>query len=166
MSSKGVESLGRRTRRLGLEILESVEDLLHALIAIFLLVGGLLLLAGVLYFAVTHFDLANITTLVIQVLDKALLVFMVVELLHTIRITLRDRTLAAEDFLIIGLIAGIRRILIVTASSEAVNKTSPQFTAFAIELGLLILLVLVMVIALFIFRRAYPGGEEKTEAGG
>jgi uncharacterized membrane protein (DUF373 family) len=154
--------MARETRRRSLKLLESVEDMLHGIIALFLLVGGLLLLAGVLNFAITHFDLANITTLVIQVLDKALLVFMVVELLHTIRITLRDRTLAAEDFLIIGLIAGIRRILIVTASSDAVAKTSPQFTAFAIELGLLILLVLVMVIALYIFRRAYPGGEQNT----
>jgi uncharacterized membrane protein (DUF373 family) len=162
MASKALEPLGRRVRRLALRILESAEDMLHAIIALFLLAGGLLLLAGVLNFAVSHFDLANITTLVIQVLDKALLVFMVVELLHTIRVTLRDRTLAAEDFLIIGLIAGIRRILIVTASSEAVSKTSPQFTAFAIELGLLIVLVLVMVIALYIFRRAYPGGENQT----
>ena len=162
MASKGVEPLARKTRARSLEILESIEDMLHALIAVFLLAGGLLLLVGVLYFAVTHFDIANLSTLVIQVLDKALLVFMVVELLHTIRITLRDRTLAAEDFLIIGLIAGIRRILIVTASSEAVSKSSPEFNAFAIELGLLILLVLVMVIALFIFRRAYPGGEQES----
>ena len=137
----------------------SLEDLLYAIIAVFLLGGGGLLLVGAGYYAATHFDINDLTGLVVQVLDKALLVFMVAELIHTIRITLRDRTLAAEDFLIVGLIAGIRRILIVTASGENITKTGAQFNSFAIELGLLITLVLVMVIAIFIFRRAYPSGE-------
>ena len=70
MASKALEPLGRRVRRLALRILESAEDMLHAIIALFLLAGGLLLLAGVLNFAVSHFDLANITALVIQVFQK------------------------------------------------------------------------------------------------
>jgi uncharacterized membrane protein (DUF373 family) len=159
MAKDSDDSPGGIVRRRGLEVMEGLEDLLYAIIAVFLLGGGGLLLVGAGYYAVSHFDINDLTGLVIQVLDKALLVFMVAELLHTIRITLRDRTLAAEDFLIVGLIAGIRRILVVTASSGNVSKTGPEFDAFAIQLGLLITLVLVMVIAIFIFRRAYPASE-------
>jgi uncharacterized membrane protein (DUF373 family) len=155
-------SAAAMVRRRGLGVMESLEDLLYAIIAIFLLGGGGLLLVGAGYYAITHFNINDLTGLVVQVLDKALLVFMIAELIHTIRITLRDRTLAAEDFLIVGLIAGIRRILIVTASGETINKTGPAFNSFAIELGLLITLVLVMVVAIFLFRRAYPGGEPQN----
>ncbi|MEU6371010.1 hypothetical protein ABZ876_36270 [Streptomyces sp. NPDC046931] len=40
------------------------------------------------------------------------------ELLHTVRLTLRNRTLDAEPFLVVGPIAGIRKVLIVTAEAE------------------------------------------------
>jgi hypothetical protein len=36
---------------------------------------------------------------------------MIVEILHTVRISLRSHILVAEPFLIVGLIAAVRRIL-------------------------------------------------------
>jgi Phosphate-starvation-inducible E family len=47
---------------------------------------------------------------------------MLVEILHTIRISVRSHVLVPEPFLIVGLIATIRRILVITL--ETANLTS------------------------------------------
>ncbi|MFF2467607.1 phosphate-starvation-inducible PsiE family protein, partial [Streptomyces mirabilis] len=51
-------------------------------------------------------------------LDNGLVLFIVAELLHTVRLTILNQTLDAEPFLVVGLIAGIRKVLIVTAEAE------------------------------------------------
>ncbi|MFF5842920.1 hypothetical protein ACIP4T_07160 [Streptomyces massasporeus] len=38
--------------------------------------------------------------------------------MSSVRLTTRNRTLDAEPFLVVGLIAGIREVLIVTAEAE------------------------------------------------
>jgi uncharacterized membrane protein (DUF373 family) len=145
---------GRRHRR-ALAGLEIIEDLIYAIIAIFLIASGVFLLLGAGIDISKNFDVNNIHPLVVRVLDETLLVFMVVELLHTVRITLRDHVLAAEPFLIVGLIAGVRRILILTASSDSLHS-GPDFVVYWVQLLLLIVLVVAMVVALFIWRRADP----------
>jgi uncharacterized membrane protein (DUF373 family) len=50
------------------------------------------------------------TNLVLRVLDQLLVVLMLVEILHTVRISIRSHTLVTEPFLVVGLIASIRRI--------------------------------------------------------
>ncbi len=147
-----------KLRLAALDAMEVLEDSIYLIIAGFLLVGGALLLFGAAYLLVERFTIETIKDTVVTTLDQALLVFMVAELLHTIRITLRDRSLAAEPFLIVGLIAGIRRILILTARNEDV--ADPQkFYFFWVQLLLLTLLVLTMVIAVFLWRRTFPVGE-------
>ena len=132
--------------------LELVEDLIYAVIAIFLIGSGALLLVGAGIDISRSFNVNNIHPLVVHVLDETLLVFVVVELLHTVRVTLRDHALAAEPFLIVGLIAGVRRILILTASSDTVHS-GPDFVVYWVQLLLLIVLVVAMVVALFIWHR-------------
>ena len=150
----------RSVRSRLLEVVELLEDGIYAVIAIFLLVAAVGLLIGAGQTVLQNLDLATITSTVVTVLDQALLVFMVAELLRTVRITLRDRSLAAEPFLIIGLIAGVRRILIITAKNENIAP-GPAFEVFWVELLLLIVLVLSMVVALVLWRRAYPSGEPR-----
>ena len=142
---------GRRNARV-LVALEMVEDLIYAIIAIFLIGSGVLLLIGAGIGISKNFDVNNIHALVVSLLDETLLVFVVVELLHTVRITLRDHSLAAEPFLIVGLIAGVRRILILTASSDTLHS-GPDFVVYWVQLLLLIVLVVAMVVALFIWHR-------------
>lgn len=140
----------RRARALaGLEL---VEDAIYVVIALFLIGSGGLLLVGAGIAFSKNFDVNNIHPLVVNVLDETLLVFVVVELLHTVRVTLRDHTLAAEPFLIVGLIAGVRRILILTASSDTLHS-GPDFFVYWVQLLLLIVLVVAMVVALFIWHR-------------
>ena len=145
----------RRTpgHRLGLVVLEVVEDAIYAIIALFLIGSGSLLMFGAGLYIAQNFNVNNIHNMIVHVLDETLLVFMVVELLHTVRITLRDHALAAEPFLVVGLIAGVRRILILTASSDSL-QSGPQFFVYWVQLLLLIVLVVAMVVALFIWRRS------------
>jgi len=107
---------------------------------------------------------------VLQTIDRMLLVLMLVEILHTVRISIRSHVLVTEPFLIVGLIATIRRILVITL--ETANLTRPEtwtkngeviFRASIIELGLLGLLVLVPVTAIYLLRRSPGLLEEEIE---
>ena len=152
---------GPRNRR-ALAGLALVEDVIYAIIAIFLIGSGALLLLSAGVDVAKTFNVDNIRPLVIRVLDDTLLVFMVVELLHTVRVTLRDHALAAEPFLVVGLIAGVRRILILTASVDTLHG-GPDFVVYWVQLLLLIVLVVAMVVALFIWRRAAREPQEEPD---
>jgi Phosphate-starvation-inducible E family len=109
----------------------------------------------------------NSSDTILRVIDRLLLVLMLVEIPHTIRISIRSHVLVTEPFLIVGLIATIRRILVITL--ETANLTRPAtwvkngeaiFRASVTELGLLRLVVLVLVTAIYLLRRSPPAVEE------
>jgi uncharacterized membrane protein (DUF373 family) len=94
---------------------------------------------------------------VVGLLDQVLLVFMIVEILYTVQISFREHALIPEPFLIVGLIAGIRRVLVLTAEfGDLVTKGDDAFRNSMLELGLLTLLVLALVWALVLVRRRAP----------
>ena len=92
----------------------------------------------------------TIATETLRVLDQLLLVLMLVEILHTVRISIRSHILVIiEPFLVVGLIASIRRILVISLEAAALTKGGTWTTEGAsifrtsmIELGLLGLLIL------------------------
>lgn len=110
------------------------------------------------------------TLLVLRVLDQLLVVLMLVEILHTVRISIRSHTLVTEPFLVVGLIASIRRILVITLEAATMTKEgkwTPDgasiFHASMIELGLLGLLVLVLVFSITLLRRSAPDPDEVSQ---
>jgi uncharacterized membrane protein (DUF373 family) len=69
----------------------------------------------------------NLPLIVLAVLDEALLLFIVAELLHTVAIAVRHRgALNPEPFLVVGLVASIRRVLILTAEAEQSFRWNTQ----------------------------------------
>jgi len=52
---------------------------------------------------------------IISVLDQVLLTPLIIELLYTVQVSFREHGLLAEPFLVVALIAAIRRILVLTA---------------------------------------------------
>ena len=79
---------------------------------------------------------------------------MVVEILYTVQVSLREHALVPEPFLVVGLIAGIRRILVLTAEfADMIEEGGDVFRNGMIELGLLTRLVLGLVGALALLRR-------------
>jgi phosphate starvation-inducible membrane PsiE len=95
---------------------------------------------------------------VVTLLDQILLVFMIVEILYTVQISFREHALIPEPFLIVGLIAGIRRVLLLTAEfGDLMTKGDATFHNAMLELSLLTVLVLALVWALVLVRRRAPG---------
>jgi uncharacterized membrane protein (DUF373 family) len=131
--------------------IDRLEDAMYSLVAILLAVAALLLVWSAVSSSIA--DLQHSTdslTVVLSLLDRGLILFMVVELLHTVRITLHGQELTAEPFLIVGLIAAIRRVLLLTAESG----TEFRFDRQGAELIILVSLILVMSVAILIWRRS------------
>lgn len=83
----------------------------------------------------------------LEVLDHLLLVSMLAEILQMVKISLTQRRLFSEPFLIVGLISVVRRILIITAEGTRYigSSQSIHFALLMLELavlgGLLVALV-------------------------
>ena len=118
-----------------------------------LIVAGVRLAEGLLH------DGLN-ARLIVIVVDHLLLVLVLVEILHTVRQSVEARKLQAEPFLVVGLIATVRRILLVTLeTSDAGMKPESVAQNFAhnmIELGVLAGLTAVLVASIFVARRSSP----------
>jgi Phosphate-starvation-inducible E family len=96
---------------------------------------------------------------------------MLVEILHTVRISIRSHVLVTELFLVVGLIASIRRVLVISLQMATLTKEGSWssdgvgiFRAAMIELGLLGLRVLVLVFSITLLRR-YPPALKRFRAG-
>lgn len=83
-------------------------------------------------------------------LDRVLLVLILVEVVHTVVLSLREHTLLPQPFIVVGLIAVIRRILLVLGNSVPVSTA---------QLALLISMVLVFVAGLIAVSR-FGAGEQ------
>jgi hypothetical protein len=95
----------------------------------------------------------------LEMIDQLLVALMIVEILHTVRASMRSGVLDAEPFLIVGLIASIRRMLVITLeSSQATHQSSEDaamvFRQTMVELAILGVLILVLVVSLFLLRRS------------
>jgi uncharacterized membrane protein (DUF373 family) len=131
-----------------------VLGLLLALVAL-LGVGGA---AVTLWRALT--EMGDAEALVVTI-DRLLFVLMVVEILHTVRVSFRSGTLVCEPFLIVGLIASIRRVLVITLESSQVNQpgkwtldSQAMLNSTMLELVVLGGLILIMVISIALLRHS------------
>jgi uncharacterized membrane protein (DUF373 family) len=81
----------------------------------------------------------------VHLLDRVLLALMLAEIIYTVGRISRTQMLETEPFLIVGIIAAIRRMLIITAESAGhVDLTDPVFQALLAELGLLALIIFLL----------------------
>ena len=81
---------------------------------------------------------------VLEILDRLLLVFIVVELLFTVRVTLRKREIIAEPFLIVGIIASIKEIIVLSVRAADYVGKGDKFADALQEVAVLGALVLVL----------------------
>jgi uncharacterized membrane protein (DUF373 family) len=90
----------------------------------------------------------------IELLDRILLILLVIELLYTVRVSFHEHGLLAEPFLVVALIAVIRRILVITAEIAHLPQAGdPIFRLAIIELGVLTLMIVVLVASLIALQR-------------
>jgi uncharacterized membrane protein (DUF373 family) len=143
--------------------LATAEVVIYAALAILLFATALATIANagkMLWESLRHWSIAADT---LAVLDQLLLVLMLVEILHTVRISIHSHVLVTEPFLVVGLIASIRRMLVITLEAASLTKGgvwssdgSSIFRASMFELGLLGVLILILVFSITLLRRYAP----------
>jgi len=131
-----------------------VEDVLYVALGVLLAAGALVLLADATLTFVANLIAGTLPGRMISLLDRVLLVLMFAEILYTVQVSFREHALVPEPFLVVGLIAAIRRVLVITAEfADVKDAGSAQFRATMVELGLLTVLSLVLVVSLVLLRR-------------
>ena len=131
-----------------------VEDILYVALGVLLAAGALVLLADATLTFVTNLVAGTLPARIIGLLDRVLLVLMFAEIMYTVQVSFREHALVPEPFLVVGLIAAIRRVLVITAEfSEVKDAARETFNSTMVELGLLTVLSLVLVVSLVLVRR-------------
>lgn len=141
------------------------ETLLYGAVALLLATAAVLVLVGTVH-EIAHAisTSAGAVDTAVTVLDRILLTLIIAELLYTLRFVLRTHEIAVEPFLFIGLIAVVRRILIVTAQFERLPSAGRQLTNLLLELGLLGFLALALAIAVRLVRHRAGDVQESSSA--
>jgi len=131
-----------------------VEDLVYVGLGVLLAGSAIVLLgAGIIDF-VRHVVAGTLPGSVVELLDRILLILMIVEILYTVQVSFREHTLVPEPFLIVGLIAAIRRVLVITAEfSKLLEQGEVAFRNAMVELGLLTVMIVALVASLLMLRR-------------
>lgn len=101
---------------------------------------------------------------IVAVLDRILLALMVVELMYTVQVSFREHALRPEPFLLVTLIAAVRRVLVITAEFSAQEEAATEkvFRHVMWELGLLTVLVVALVGSLVILQRRVREGMARS----
>jgi uncharacterized membrane protein (DUF373 family) len=140
---------------------------------LYMVVGLLLFGAGALILVDTGTGIVDgirlhqaASELGVRLLDRVLLLLIVAELLFTLQLVIARGEIAAEPFLFIGIIAVVRRVVVITAQLENLPQQGRALTNFLFELGLLALLVMAFGVAIFLIRRGAAAERAAQGAGG
>lgn len=134
-----------------------IEDIVYVGLGVLLSAGAIVLLvSGAVTFARELFQ-GSLPGATIGLLDRLLLTLMVVELLYTVQVSFREHALVPEPFLLVGLVAVIRRVLVVAAELGVQSTTDAAFRLAMIELGVLGGLILILVASLVMLKQRHPG---------
>ena len=146
-------------------LLVKVEDIIYVSIAVLLAAGAAVLVvrsAVVLVGGTLDGDKSSL----VDLLDTLLLVFIFVELLYAVRTTLKERQIVAEPFLVAGILASIKEIIVlsVTAAEDYIDK-GPEFARAMVEVGLLGGLVVLLAGTTVLLRKKENEPEENSGTG-
>ena len=123
-------------------LLEHAQDAVTIAIGVVLIaLAAVLMVAALADFATSRWPVATRGSIL---LDQVLLVLILVEIVHTVVLSLRSHRLAAQPFIVVGLVAVIRRILVLLSATKPVDTT---------ELALLIAMVVAFVASLIAVSR-------------
>jgi uncharacterized membrane protein (DUF373 family) len=150
---------------------ETIRSLVVASeMSLYLIVGVLLLATAFLVIVASINDLVqgiarseNLVDVGFRLLREILLLLIVAELLHSLRFVLYQGEIPAEPFLFIGLIATVRRVIVVTAEAERLPGEAQALTNFLFELGLLSVLAVGFAVAIYLLRRSEATHLEEPE---
>lgn len=128
-----------------------MEDAIYWAIAVVLVIGsGALLVAQ--FNTMLRLRNSPASTVMLEVLDGLLLIFIFVELLYAVRSCLRSHEIVAEPFLIVGILAGIKEIVVLSVEAAKLLDQGPVFARAVVEIGVLAGVVLALAVAAFVLR--------------
>ena len=131
-----------------------VEDVVYVGLGVLLAGAAVVLLADGAAMFVRILIAGEFSAHIIDLLDRILLILMIAEVLYTVQVSLRAHTLVPEPFLVVALIAGIRRVLVLTAEfADLLEKGEQAFRNAMIELAILTVMILALVVSLMLLRR-------------
>jgi uncharacterized membrane protein (DUF373 family) len=148
-----------RIQQLGDRILGWAEMAIYGIVALALVAGAALLLGSAVRELFTHLDDGTVSATT-GLLSTLLLVFIFVELLGAVRTTLRERGLVGEPFLIVGIIAAIKEIVLISAAPPG-DEDFAEFRNSMVEVGVLTGVVLLLAIATLLLRRRQREPEDE-----
>jgi uncharacterized membrane protein (DUF373 family) len=145
------------------------EYLFYIAVAGALAVVGAIIFGNAVYRFVGGFGEETLGSTVLELLDQLLLVFIVAELIHTVRAVIADRVLLSEPFLIVGIVASIRRLIVVTAEVPRFIGTE-EFPSLMLEIAVLVGAVLALGFTVFLLRHTEhpeprPSGDREDVVG-
>ena len=146
--------MARDPKRVFFRILEAFENIAYLTIAFGLSVPVVMLVIFAVW-NMLEVTQDGILVTALDVLDGLLLAFIFVELINTIRIATGLGELGvfiAEPFLLVGLVAVVRGILLLTANLHEVQGME-EVQILLMEVGILAILLGVLTIALYYARR-------------
>lgn len=138
-------------------IFSTVEDAVYVVLGLLLAAGlaALLVDTALAFWRTFAGGLSSMN--IIPFLDRTLLVLMVVEILYTVQVSFREHLLVPEPFLLVALIASVRRIIVLTAElGELARKGGEAFRAGMIETALVAAVVVALAVALVVLRKRHP----------
>jgi uncharacterized membrane protein (DUF373 family) len=145
---------------LGAREIRMVERGIYLAVAALLALAALLTLVDAVVLLFSAMVGAGGASPIFNVIDRLLFVLMLVELLHSVGASIKEGAIVAEPFFVVAIIACIRRILVITLGTSQITKPgawTPEnaslFKASMVELGLLAVLLLVLVGAIYALRR-------------
>jgi len=130
-----------------------IEDIIYVGLG-FLLAGvaTALLITEITYF-IQYVYAGVLSENIVMLLDRVLLIIIFVEVLYTVQVSFRQHVLQPGPFLVVGLIAVTRRILVLTAELPKMAKENETLLHNAIiELAMLTVLILALVTSLRFIR--------------
>jgi uncharacterized membrane protein (DUF373 family) len=143
-----------RNRAWVARVFTAVEDVVYVGLGLLLAGCSLTLLVNGMSVFAQRLVAGSLSGNTVELLDRVLLILLVVELLYTVQVSFREHALMPEPFLLIGLIAAIRRVLLLTAELAQIQQQSDTvFQHFLLELLVLTLLIVALVISLVLLRR-------------
>lgn len=143
-----------------------VEDAIYVGLAFLLGAIAAALLVSEIFFFFEYLLGNNLSEHVVQLLDRILLIIIFVEVLYTVQVSFRQHILQPGPFLVVGLIAVTRRILVLTAElPEMIKKSDETFNHAMMELGLLTVLIVALVVCIHYIRPADPNSAAEETGG-
>lgn len=134
-----------------------VEDIVYVGLGVLLAASVMVLLANVGIAFWRTVAGGSFADGVIALLDQMLLILMIVEILYTVQVSFREHVLVPEPFILVALIAGVRRILVLTAEfGKLIEKGEASFRNAMLELGLLTAMTIALVACLVALRKRHP----------